>query len=386
MELAIGKSTEGSERAAAAEAVRAALRTSRGTFAMVFATVQYDPVALANAVTEALGDIPWAGCFTAGVIAGGELLERGIVVGLLSGKGIRVAVGAAGPLERDAAPAGRAAAEQAISALPPLSNQFNRTLIVLPNSESSQAVAAVRGAAQQGGTGVYWAGGGTGANYGIPRTAQFAFGEAFRDHVVVVAIDSPNRVGVGVRHGWQPYGPASMVTRIDGPLLQELDFMPAFDVYRGTAAKLGDTVSRAEFTHFATMHPLGIPQAFGGHLIRDPLEVNDEGAIQCVGEVPDGSIVRMMIGTPEGLLEAAEAAAREAVEAVNRQPRAVFLFDCFSRYVAFGNSLAKELAVIRGTVGESVPLMGCLTFGEVATFDGSVPQFHNKTAVVLGFC
>jgi hypothetical protein len=50
-----------------------------------------------------------------------------------------------------------------------------------------------------------------------------------------------------------------------------------------------------------------------------------------------------------------------------------------------GDRFTSELGVIQEGLGAGVPLLGCLTFGEIGSLGVGVPQFHNKTAVVLAF-
>jgi hypothetical protein len=372
--------TEVAARVAVAEAMSG---VERPAFALVLCTDHYDVHRLASAVNDELGRLPWAGCCTAGVFVGTEVLRRGVVVGVFSGADVRVGVGLGGPVSKDARAAGRTAAAEALSSLGPIAPGHGRTLIVLPDALTGNAAEVVRGAAHEAGAGVVWAGGGAGDNLRFVRTAQFAHGAAYNDRVVIVAIDAAQAFGVGLRHGWHPYGPTSEVTRSDGPVALELDYEPAFDVYRRTAASRGDLVSRDRFAEFAMTHPLGVPQANGEYVIRDPLAVEPTGGLRCVAEVPDGCLVRVMQGDRDDLLGAAHTAAVAARRGVAGSPGGTLVFDCVSRYLILGDDMSQELSAIRAGIGDGTPLMGCLTFGEVGSIGSAAPQFHNKTAVVL---
>lgn len=385
MQVATGASSLPGAEGAAAEAVGAALGEGpRPAFALVLSTDQYDADALAAAVTRELGDVPWAGCCTAGVFAGGELLRQGLVVGTLPRPAVRVGVGVAGLVSADGRAAGNAAVVRALEGLPAsVPAGWSRALILLPDAVTGNAADVVRGAVQAGGTGVVWAGGGAGDNLRFVRTAQFAGGRAYSDSVVVIAIDSPMRMATGIRHGFRPYGPPTMVTRATGSDVAELEYEDAFSVYQRTAEGRGDRVSRDGFAKFAMTHPLGIPQADGEHVIRDPLRVDAGGSLHCVGEVPDGCLVRLMEGDRDALLGAAREAAHAARGAVGAPVAGAFVFDCISRSLMLGQGVRDELATYGTEFGPEVPVIGCLTFGEVGALGRGVPQFHNKTAVVL---
>lgn len=388
MQVLIGASSTPDAKNAAAEAVFAALHeagsAARPAFALVLSTDQYDADALAAALTRELAGVPWAGCCTAGVFAGSRLLRQGLVVGLICSHDVRVGVGVAQPVSQDGRRAGVLAASRALEGFSPsVPAGWSRALIVLPDALTGNAADVVRGAVEVGGTGVVWAGGGAGDNLRFMRTAQFADGRAYADSVVVVALDSPSRMATGIRHGFRPYGPPTMVTRAEGSVVTELEYEGAFSVYQRTARARGHQVNLDGFASFAMTHPLGIPQADGEHVIRDPLRVVSPGGLYCVGEVPDGCLIRVMEGDPIGLVSAAREAATTAREAVAGPIAGAFVFDCISRCMMLGDTVRDELTTFENELGKSVPVMGCLTFGEVGALGRGVPQFHNKTAVVL---
>lgn len=390
--LTIGTSERGDAASAVAEATRAIAgppragvssiaRPSDAVFAFVLATNHYDPDALAAEVSHAFGDLRWAGCSSAGVIAGDRLLRKGVAIGLLRGEGLHVGVGISGPMHE----APRSAGGNAVSrALDGAGHEAPRTIVLFSDALDGNVAEVVRGASREAGAGTLWAGGGAGDHLDRRRPAQFAGGRALRDHVVAVAIRSPKRAGVGVAHGWVPVGKPRMVTRARGDTVEELDYRSAFDVYRETAAELGFTVTAESLPSFAMAHPLGIPQADGEHVIRDPLSFDPvTGALRCVGEVPDGCLVRMMSGDCDALLSSAQAAANCARDDVGAQPGGALVFDCVSRFAMLGDRYDDEVAQFRRGIGDGVPLLGCLTFGEIGVLGKGMPQFHNKTAVVL---
>lgn len=382
--LHIGQSAAADLEVAVAEASRAALSPAvHPALAIVFATDHYDPEELARAVSRRLGPLPWTGCTSAGVFGGRELLREGLVVGVIDSEHAYVGVGAAGPLSKAAHAAGAAAVARALDQLPARAPSRSRALLVFLNALNGRASQALRGAVQEGGTAFAWAGGGASDSLRYSRSCQFARGRAYQDNVVVAAIDLPAPLASDMRHGWNAYGPPTMVTRSLGALAIELEYEPAFEVYRRTALTKGDTVTREGFAEFAMLHPFGIPQADGEHVIRDPVAVEDDGALRCVCEVPDGSLVRVMQASQGSLIDAARQAAQGAARAVGGRLGGALVFDCMSRYLVLGPRMQEEIAALQAGLGEGVPMMGCLTFGEVGALGAGLPQFHNKTCAVL---
>jgi hypothetical protein len=384
MQLRIGASSRPDAAEAVAHAAQAALAECRSpAFALVFSTFDYPPDDVAAALGQALGSLPWAGSVTPAILHGRCVLRRGVAVGVIDSDDVQVRVGAGGPLSTGARAAGRSAALDALTDMPLPPADRSRAMILFTDITCGDAAEVLRGAVSVAGAGVAWSGGGTGDGAGGARAAVFARGCALRDHVVAIALDGHARVGAGVQHGWQPIGAPAMVTQATGSVVARLEHRAAFEIYRAAAADRGEEIDAERFAAFATMHPLGIPQADGEYLIRDPLSVDADGAIHLVAGVPDGALVRVMDGTPAMLTAAARVAARMARDDVDGALGGAFVFDCVSRFVILGERLADELAACQDALGDHVPLLGCLTSGEVGAFGARMPLFHNKTMVVL---
>lgn len=382
MDLRIGTGAQTNAREAVAHAARAALaRCKSPALALVFSTFDYPPDEVAAAVNQELGALPWAGSMTPAVLHGRHVMRRGIAIGVIDSDQTRVRVGAGGPLSAGARDAGRKAALEALAEMPLPPSDRSRAMILLTDTRGD-AAEALRGAVAVAGAGIAWGGGGTGDGDGV-RAVQFANGRALHDHVVAIALDCPSRVGTGVQHGWQPTGAPAMVTRAAGLVVERLEHRPAFEIYRAAALARGEEIEADHFAAYATTHPLGIPQADGEYLIRDPLAVDAEGAIHLVAGVPDGALVRVMEGTPATLAAAARVAASMARDDAGGALGGALVFDCVSRFRMLGDGLAVELAACQDALGDDVPLLGCLTSGEVGAFGPRMPQFHNKTMVVL---
>lgn len=384
MRLRIGSSVEADVRAAVSSAARAALVDARSpAFVLLFSTFGYPAAEIALAAERALGSVPWAGVTTPAILIGHEVVQRGVAVGVIDSERVRARVGVAGPMSKDARGAGRRAARDALVDMPLPPPDRSRVMLLFTDTESCDAAEAVHGALSVAGASIAWGGGGTGSLEVGAHGSQLSHGSALRDHVVAVTLDCHSRVGVGIKHGWQPTGPPAMVTRASGCLLERLEHRPAFEIYRAAAEERGEHVDATELARFAMTRPLGIPQADGEYLIRDPLAVEESGALRFLASVPDGALVRVMEGTPSMLVEAARVAASMACDDAGGALGGAFVFDCISRYLMLGDRLAEELSACAGALGPDVPVLGCLTFGEVGAFASRMPQFHNKTMVVL---
>ncbi|MBS1149310.1 MAG: hypothetical protein H6Q89_1008, partial [Myxococcaceae bacterium] len=352
MVLRIGTSTRSDAQEAAQEAVAAALKECASpAFALVFSTLEFAPEVIVETVTQALGAIPWAGCTTPAVLVNAGLLRSAVAVGIIDAADVQVGIGVGDPAGEGPREAGRAAASAALASLPVPPGNRSRALILLCDSRTGAGADVVRGAAGVAGAGVAWAGGGTGSAADGTLGAQFANGAFFRSAAIVIALDFGARVGAGIHHGWEPFGPPAMITAASGNVVRQLEYQNAFEIYQAVAADHGQRVTPESFALYAPAHPLGIPQATGEHLIRDPISIEPDGGIRCVAEIPDGALVRVMRGQPEALVEAAGKAAAMACADAGGPLGGAFIFDCVSRFYVLGEAIQLELEAFRRALG-----------------------------------
>jgi hypothetical protein len=208
MRLRVGTSTATETGAAVSAAASAALAASVApAFALVFSTFDHDADEVARAARGALDGTPWAGVVTPAILADGKVMPSGVAVGVLDCERVRIRVGAPTGTSADARDAGRRAAREALVDMPLPPADRSRAMLLFADTASQDAAEVVHGALGVAGAGIAWCGGGTGALGARARAAQFANGTAHRDHVLAITLDCHARVGVGIKHGWQPTGP-----------------------------------------------------------------------------------------------------------------------------------------------------------------------------------
>lgn len=193
----------------------------------------------------------------------------------------------------------------------------------------------------------------------------------------------PLTSGIGVAHGWQAISEPMKVTAANKNLVQQLDWKPAFETYRGLVEPhAGQTFTDSNFFDIAKAYPFGISKLDTEMVVRDPLMLKDRQSMVCVGEVPEGSFVRVLNGTPESLIAAAGQAAGLARQAWNAEqasaPQLACFIDCISRVLFMENQIVEEFAQVAG----DYPLVGALTLGEIANSGRDYLEFYNKTAVL----
>ncbi len=365
-----------------AQQVQEKLQGTAPDFLLLFTTEQYDQAEVLQGVRDIFPHTPLIGFCGAGVFTGPEVHTRGVALMGLSSPGLQVHTTAVTRVGTRSREAGCEFARQVMSKA---EKSPYALLLTLPDPLTGCNVSEfLRGALEITGAEVTYLGGGAGDNLRFLQTYQMEGDQVYQDAAAGALLLSQQPIGVAVHHGWRPLSQALTVTRSTESVVHELDWGEAFQVYRQAVG--APDLTREDFAAFAMVRPLGIPQAEEQFVIRDPIQVREDGSLVCVGEVPQNSIVRVMQGTKEDMVQAArEAAATARTQLGGVQVAGAVLFDCVSRCLMLGEAFREELAAVQEVIGTDVPLIGCLTFGEIGALAGGLPQFHNKTLAMALF-
>ncbi len=106
------------------------------------------------------------------------------------------------------------------------------------------------------------------------------------------------------------------------------------------------------------------------------------------GNGPQGSLIRLMIGTKESCLAATRQATEEVKKSLLGRPyNFILVFDSISRYILLGRQAQKELEIIKEELGKDIPIIGLYTYGEQAPLRAINYQgrsyFHNQAITIL---
>jgi hypothetical protein len=198
--------------------------------------------------------------------------------------------------------------------------------------------------------------------------------------LVAVWITSDRPLAVSVDHGWQTFGRPMLVTRAEGAVICELDGRPALDVYlseRG-AALVEDARSFGEKCMY---RPIGIPNAEGGHDVRQIHDKTPDGGLVLTTGVAEQTIIQVMASDADSLLAGARRAAERALARLDGPPRLAVVFSCCTRPPIMRERIAEEVAAIAEVLG-GAPAAGFYTCGEFARVTGAT-GIHNSSVALL---
>ncbi|MCI8527774.1 MAG: diguanylate cyclase [Lachnospiraceae bacterium] len=170
--------------------------------------------------------------------------------------------------------------------------------------------------------------------------------------------------------GWKPLGRKFRVTKSKGSVLQELDGIPAYEVYR----KYLNIKNDENFFYNTLEFPL-----FYEHnnttILRTPVASNADGSITMTSDMDIGSVVRISYGDPGTIIESIINDSRKIAAF---EPDLLRIFSCAARRT-FWNS--KEPTYEIYPLKDISPSCGFFSHGEFLRTNGNLNQ-HNVTLVI----
>lgn len=358
-------------------------------FTITFASVVFDQAELVRGIREASGNAPGIGCSDAGEITNEGPNSKSVAVMAIKSDQIQFVNGLGADVKADARAAGARVARE----VKDKSIDAPRLFIMLPDVLTGNGADIVRGVLDELGENFPVVGGAAGDDFLFQKTYEYRDSEVASGAVAGVGINGKFSFGMGVRHGWVPIGVPMKVTKSKGSVLYELDGKPAVNIYKDYFGARADELKREPLAKLAITYPLGIKVPdLEEYLIRDPITVDAQGAITCAAEILEGSEIRLMIGSKEKAIEAAQDAATHLMKEFERQnskPKFVLMFNCIAREKLFAQKAKEEIDAIMDIIGTDVPLLGFYTYGEQAPMGGEThdvkkikSRFYNETVVI----
>jgi hypothetical protein len=187
------------------------------------------------------------------------------------------------------------------------------------------------------------------------------------------------KVGFGSLGGWDSFGPDRRVTRSRANVLFELDGQSALGLYK---KYLGEHATGLPAT--GLLFPLSVRVDPGKPaVVRTILAVDEsEQSLTFAGDVPEGSIARLMKANFDRLIDGAAGAA--AISGTN--PDLALLISCVGRKLVLRQRVEEEVESVREVLGAGAVLTGFYSYGEISPFTpGARCELHNQTMTITTF-
>lgn len=190
-------------------------------------------------------------------------------------------------------------------------------------------------------------------------------------------------IGYGSLGGWDSFGPERLITRSSGNVLYELDDQSALALY---TKYLGDYA--ADLPASGLLFPLALRGEDWEHpVVRTILAVDhDQQSMTFAGDVPEGSLARLMKANFERLIDGAFEAARTSQVSVSDDPDLAILISCVGRKLVLKQRVEEEVEGVREVLGSVPALTGYYSYGEICPFTPDAKcELHNQTMTITTF-
>jgi hypothetical protein len=391
LKVAIGKSQKGDIAEAAQEAARscrAQIDIAEVTLALLFGTPAFATQSLPKNILSALGaEVPLIGCSAMGLITPEGTQNEGLILVLAASPSLKASCGEV-TLDnpKDAFLSGQELGSHLISGV----TGYRRDIcLLLSDGLSEKTSGVIQGLQNVLGRSFPFIGAGASDNFAFKQTAQFYNGTLLHKSAVAALLSGKLSYALGIRHGWKPLGKIHTITRSYANVIQSIDGKRAGLLYEDYFAKSLPELKK-EILRINILYPIGISlEGENEYLLRNIISLNDDGSIITQGDVPQGSSIRIMIGTKESALSAARQAAEQVKASLrDKELSLAIVMSSASRARLLGRDIDEEFKVIRKTLGKDVPLAGFYSYGEYAPL-GSTAYYgqtylHNQTIAILG--
>jgi hypothetical protein len=191
------------------------------------------------------------------------------------------------------------------------------------------------------------------------------------------------KVGFGALHGLNSLGVDRIVTKSEGTIVYEIDDEPAYELLK----RLLGGVSN--FAETALMLPLSFREKVTDKPIaRSITRINEiDGSITFMGNIPEGSYVRLVKSNIDRVINAAEGAAEVSIEPIgNTHTDLSIITSCASRRKMLKELVEEEVQAVREVIGEDAIITGFYSNGEISPYiSDTICQFQNNSILVTSF-
>lgn len=343
--------------------------------AIVIASHQYQPREVLNGVSSLLGDTPMLGLSSPAGLSLDGLHPHSVVVALLGGSFQVETLWFPGYAQSGRETASKieqhASARVERQSILFFADGFNGDAEQFSNA--LPAALNIVGALSSGDLH-------TGANY------QLVNNQSGTGAMAAAFLRGELTVGVGSAHGWDPVGNQFRVTRSRGFWLRTLDGRPASEAYASLFGYPARDWAFPPLSYLARLYPLGVEQN-EEMVIRSPIRVEADGSFRMNAVIRDGIDAFLLVGSRAACENAAKTAAQQALlQLGDAKPRLALVLVDIAWQMLLKAHPGLEVAAVQEILGDTIPVAGSYTLGQVVSPDGAAkPKFLNQHIVVIIF-
>ena len=349
---------------------------------LVFSGGRHDPEMIHKGIQSVVGNVPIVGGSAVGIITNDKISYTGheCSIAIFCGAGGEPLILTADRLDQGEFEAGKCLGEQLKQ-----NAEDNRSVIVFYDSVRSvpPPVLNVGSLLMDGlseGLGdkplnIF----GAGLVGDLQYSTSFLFdGEKPCKHTAMAIVLPSTWLGnTTIMHGCTPLSNFLEITRIEGPVIYELEGRPALDVLIERVSPTGEGISEINFPMtIALGAKYGDPYASfdeSFYVSRLIMDVNPENGTVTLFEADfkTGQKVQIMSRNNEVVLDSVQQQTQRVLDSLDSDDfRWAFYIDCAGRTSAFCGAETEEASILQRVLGNALPLFGFYSGVELASFLG----------------
>ena len=378
--------TEKAAREAALEA-SAQLKSASADFILILSTAQHEPNAVIQNIYNLFQGSKIIGCSTAGIILNHAVITHGIAILAIASKDIKFGIGCA----RDITTANiqQKGSEMARKIISDFGQHRRQVCIFFIDGQIADGSRLLKGVQEIFGNVFPLVGAGSCDDFRFEQTFQVFQDRVLRHAALGVMMGGQVSVGISGYHGWRPLGKPRLINKVDGNVIRTIDGKKASSLYEEYFEEEYENLHSTPLGQMSILYPLGIfVEGSREYLLRNAVNILDDGSIVCQGGVPENSVVHIMIGNKDSCKQAATQACEEAKQnLLGKKPQLIIIIESMARLKLLGRAAIQEIENIKKVFGTDVPIFGMYAHGEICPFQTveriKKPYLQNESIVVL---
>jgi len=302
-QIGIGYSQEVKTIDAAQEAASSAkltLNTESVDFVLILSTIHHDAQKLAQTVRKIFGDVRTIGCSTAGIILSEKIITHGIAILAITSDEMKFGIGFAHDITSKNIQ--QAGSEMARNIISDFGQHGRQVCLFFVDGQISDSSLLLKGVQEVLGTVFPLVGAGSCDDFHYGKTFQIYQDEALEYAVSGLIMGGQMTVGVSGRHGWKPLGKPRTITKVEENIIKTIDGKKAASLYEEYFGVEYQKLRSTLLGQMSILYPLGIfVEGSDEYLLRNAVDILEDGSIVCQGGVPEETEVHIMIGNKDSL-------------------------------------------------------------------------------------
>ena len=367
--------------------VKNQLNTPDTDLIIIFASPQYAVPEVQAVITRTLKPKHLVGSSTGGIILSNGMTNRGIaIVGINSDE---MSFGVSAISDIDGQDMHYTGFDLARKAAQDLNASHREIFITFSEGIEKNSSQFIRGVKESLGGGFPVLGAISSDDFKYKKLSQFFQDQILHNSAVGLLLGGPFHLALGCKHGFKPLGKPRTITKVDGYIIRTIDNKPAVEIYKHFLGTEAEGLKNVTLNSYAAMYPLGIYlEESRQYLLRNIIDILEDGSIVCQEGIPEGAEVHLMISNKESCRNSAIVAAELVkVSLGDRQAKLVLVFESLARHKILGRSAFNEIQAIKDILGYTTPIVGMCSYGEIGPF-GAVSNIkniylHNESILIV---